>query len=424
MPNVFEILRSRGMLDAITDPALEQMADQPLKVYSGFDPTADRLHLGHLVAIMSLAWFQKCGHTPVAVVGGATGMVGDPSGKSKERVLLDEGTIQTNLAGITKNLEAVLDFDHSTAQPIIVNNYDWFKKFGFIEFLRDVGKHFRVGTMLSKESVKARLNSEEGISFTEFSYQLLQGYDFLHLFNENKVTLQMGGSDQWGNIVAGIDLIRRMEGAQAYGVTFPLLTRSDGKKFGKTEEGTIWLSPNRLSPYQFYQYLIAVPDADVMQLMRVLTFMSLEEIQKIELEMEQKEYVPNTAQKRLAEEVTRLVHGETGLQTALKVTCGVVPGGNTRLDAETLEAIAHDMPSATLSLDKVLNATILDLLVQVGLQSSKGEARRLVSNGGAYINNGQVDDGQRKVGEEDLIDGRLLLLAVGKKKKLLIRIGE
>lgn len=422
MQNIVDLLEKRGLLDAVTTETLREYVQEPRVVYCGFDPTSDSLHLGNMVAIMGLAWFQRLGHTPVAIIGGATGMIGDPSGKSHERQLLDEETIEKNLKGIKKNLEAVLDFNHPTCKPIILNNYDWMQKFSFIEFLRDVGKHFRIGSMLAKESVKARLESEEGMSFTEFSYQLLQAYDFLHLFNAYNVTIQVGGSDQWGNITAGKDLIRKLRGQSAHGLTFPLLTTSDGKKFGKSEKGAIWMSPEKLSYYEFYQYLVRVSDADVIRLMRMLTFMDIEEIEAIEKSMQQQDYVPNTAQKRLAEEVTRCVHGEEGLQTALRVTEAAKPGAETVLDREALEAIAADMPSCRLSLREVKDCPLLDVLVTVQMVKSKGEARRLIRGGGVSINNSKIDDENYSLTEQDLIDGQLLLLAIGKKNKVLVRI--
>lgn len=421
MTNVIQILEERGFIEALTSEELRTLADKPLKVYCGFDPTSDSLHVGNLVAIMGLAWFQKCGHTPYAIVGGATGMVGDPSGKSSERQLLDEATINKNLAGIRKNLETILKNDPN-AHLVMLNNYDWFKNFSFIEFLRDVGKYFRVGTMLAKESVKARLTSEEGMSFTEFSYQLLQGYDFLYLYEKHGVTVQIGGSDQWGNITAGTELIRKVTGRSTYGLTMPLLTRSDGQKFGKSEKGAIWLSPDKLSPYEFYQYFIRIADADVIKLMRMLTFMDLQEIRLYEQRMKEGDYVPNTAQKRLAEEVTRLVHGEEGVQIALKVTQGAAPGVSTELHADTLEALAADMPSFTLPLAEILQTKVVDLIVQLGLQPSKGEARRLVKNGGVYLNNEKILDENFQLSERSLIDSRLILLALGKKNKILIRV--
>lgn len=424
MANVIDVLKERGFIEMLSSEEIRQLTEQPMKVYCGFDPTADSLHLGNLVAIMGLAWFQRFGHTSVVIVGGATGMIGDPSGKSSERQLLDESIIQHNVRGIKKNLEAILDFNHPTAKPLILNNYDWFKEFSFISFLRDVGKLFRLGPMLAKDSVKTRLQSEEGMSFTEFSYQILQGYDFLHLFEKYDVAIQIGGSDQWGNITAGTDLIRKVLGKPAFGLTLPLLVKSDGQKFGKSEKGAVWLAPEKLSPYEFYQYLFRVADADVINLMRMLTFMDMAEIRRYEALMKEQDYAPNTAQKRLAEEVTRLVHGEEGLKKALRATEGAAPGSDTKLDAETLEGIAADMPSRTLLLNEILDKKIIDLLNDVGLQASKSEARRLLRNGGVYLNNEKIEDENLVLQSHHLISNRLMLLSAGKKNKLLIRVSE
>jgi len=422
MKNIIDILLERGLIESISHPELKERAEKPLTVYAGFDPTADSLHIGNLVGILALARFQKLGHTPVAVVGGATGMIGDPSGKSTERVLLDQATIEKNLLGIKKNLEAVLDFEHPTAKPIIVNNYDWFQNFGYIEFLRDVGKHFRLGVMLGKESVKNRLNSEEGISYTEFSYQLLQAYDFLHLNENFSVSLQLGGSDQWGNITAGIDLVRKISGKQVYGLTFPLLTRSDGKKFGKSEEGTIWLSKDKLPPYHFYQYLLRLPDADVIKLMKMLTFMEIAEINEIQENMSKSDYTPNSAQKRLAEEVTLLIHKKEGLEQALKLTESAAPGAKTSLDGKTLEALAQEMKSFSIQKQEVLGQPLINLLVTSGLQPSKAEARRLIANGGVYVNNEKVPGIEFSLQNEHFIDGKWILVAIGKKHKMVIKL--
>lgn len=421
MRNIIEVLEERGFIESLTSEELRALSQKPLKVYCGFDPSSDSLHLGNMVAIMGLAWFQKCGHTPVALVGGATGMIGDPSGKSAERQLLDSQTIDKNLAGIRENLERILNADAAN-KPLFVNNYDWFKNFSFIDFLRDVGKYFRVGTMLAKDSVRSRMESEEGMSFTEFCYQTLQGYDFYHLFTEQGVSIQLGGSDQWGNITAGIELIRKKKGGQAFGVTFPLLTRSDGQKFGKSEKGAIWLSSNKLSPYEFYQYLVRIPDEDVIKLMRLLTFMEMSEITEYATRMNAPDYVPNTAQKKLAAEVTKIVHGEAGLEIALKVTQAALPGSATILDAAILEDLAKDMPNFSLSKSEVVDASLLDLLVKVGLQSSKSEARKLIRNGGASMNNQRIESEAATVAEKDLIEGKMLLLSVGKKNKLLLKI--
>lgn len=422
MPNLIDLLEERGLIEAVTTDEIHDFVEKPRAVYCGFDPTSESLHLGNMVAMMGLAWFQRCGHTPVAIIGGATGMIGDPSGKNHERQLLDEAAIQRNLKGIQKNLETILDFNHPTCKPIILNNYDWFKKFSYLEFLRDVGKHFRVGPMLGKESVKARLESEEGMSYTEFSYQLLQAYDFLYLYDHHDVSIQVGGSDQWGNITAGKDLIRKLRGKSAHGITFPLLTTSEGKKFGKSEKGAIWLSSEMLSPYEFYQYLYRVSDADVIKLMRMLTFMEMDEIRAIEKQMQDPDYEANSAQRRLAEEITRSVHGEEGLQTALRVTEGAKPGSETALDGQMLESIAADMPSCDLVFEEVANQALIDVLVTAKMLKSKGEGRRLIRGGGVYVNNLKVQEENHIVSDQELIDGQYLLLAVGKKNKILVRV--
>ncbi len=422
MKDVIECLQKRGFIEAMTSEEIRLIAKNPLKVYIGFDPSADSLHLGNLMGIVALGWFQRFGHSPYVLLGGATGRIGDPSGKSIERPLLDSATVAYNVSCIQKHFEQILDFSNPSTRPVILNNDTWLSEIKLIDFLRDVGKHFRVGTMIGKEMVRSRLESEEGISFTEFCYQLLQGYDFLYLQREYGVVLQLGGSDQWGNITSGIDLIRKELAKPAYGITFPLLTRSDGRKFGKTEEGAIWLSPERVSPYQFYQYLFRMPDADVIKLMRLLTFMELDEIETYAQMMSRADYLPNTAQRRLAEEVTRLVHGEEGLQTALKVTEGAKPGSDTTLDPLVLQEIAKDMPHVSLKSKEVLGERFADLAVKTGLLTSKGEAVRLISNGGAYVNNEKIQDAQFSIKEEHLIGNRYLLLGSGKKKKILIEV--
>jgi tyrosyl-tRNA synthetase len=420
MNNVIDVLRERGFIDAETSPDLRQMTEKPIKVYCGFDPTADSLHLGNFVGIMGLAWFQRMGHTPVALVGGATGMIGDPSGKSAERQFLTADDIATNLQGIRKDLEAVLH--QGPTPPVFVNNLDWYKNFSIIDFLRDVGKFFRVGPMLAKDSVKKRLESEDGMSFTEFSYQVLQGYDFLHLYQEKQVVLQIGGSDQWGNITAGVEVVRKVLGKPVFGLTFPLLLKSDGQKFGKSEKGAVWLSPDKLSPYEFYQFLFRTSDADVVRCLKMLTFLPMDEIRKLEAQMNAADYIPNTLQKRLAEEVTRVVHGEIALQTALKVTLAAAPGLDTVLNADDLERISADMPSSQFAKAEVVGLSLIDLLVKAELLKSKSEARRMLENGGVYLNNEKMTDNTRLISPNDLLDGRLLLLAVGKKNKKIIRI--
>lgn len=410
--NIFDCLEERGFVDALTSDELRKIKT-PLSLYVGFDPTSDSLHLGNLMGIIALRWFEKFGHKPVVLLGGATGKIGDPSGKSVERPLLTEDVLQKNLAGIKKQFDRCLD------NATLLNNDDWLGKFNLIDFLREVGKHFRMGPMLGKESVRARIQSDEGMSFTEFSYQLFQGYDFYYLMKEHGVTLQVGGSDQWGNITAGIELTRKLGGKEIYGMTFPLLTRSDGKKFGKTEEGAIWLSPEKVSPYQFYQYLYRMPDADVVKLLKLLTFLELSEIAEIEKESKSQ---PNFAQKRLAEEVTRYVHGEEGLDIAKRVTLAIAPGSKAKLDLEVLEAVSKDMPGSKHSKSEVVGATFAEVASKSGLVQSKGDAGRLVKNGGAYLNNEKVSDHTLTIASAHLIGDRYLLLASGKKKKHLIEI--
>ncbi len=419
MTNVIDVLIKRGLIDQMTHSDLPEKANQPIKAYVGFDPTADSLHLGNLVGIMGLAWLQKFGHTPFAILGGATGLIGDPSGKSIERNLLDRKALTYNVERLMVFFEKILHFP-SGPRPVILNNDDWLGKLTLIDFLRDVGKHFRIGPMMAKEMVRIRLQSEEGMSFTEFSYQILQAYDFCYLHREYGVTLQMGGSDQWGNITAGIELNRKLGGETLYGLTFRLLTRSDGKKFGKSEEGAIWLSREKLSPYQFYQYLIRVADADVIQLLKMLTFLDLEEIREIEMGM----HVPNSAQQRLAEEVTRFVHGEEGLRAALKVTEGIAPGSEAKLSAAILQELIGDMPNMELPLSEVIGQKYVDIAVKVGLVPSKSEGAKLIKNGGAYLNNERVVDPAFEISPSHLIEDTFLLFSAGKKKRLLIRIAK
>lgn len=416
MKNVIQTLIDRGFIDSMTSAELLQHVQKPIKVYCGFDPTADSLHLGNLVGIIGLAWFQKFGHTSVAILGGATGLIGDPSGKSCERNLLDEKTLNFNVSRLDAFFQKILP------GAKILNNFSWFGSMSLIEFLRDVGKHFRVGPMLAKDSVKSRLNSEDGLSFTEFSYQTLQGYDFYYLNKHHDVTVQIGGSDQWGNITAGIDFNRKLGGNPVFGITFPLITRSDGKKFGKSEDGAIWLSSDRLSPYQLYQYLFKIPDVDVIRLLKMLTFLELSQIQEIEKQMVSVSYIPNTAQKILAEEVVRFVHGQEGVESALRATQGIAPGSSAALTAANLEALALDMDTSVLSKTEVIGVKFTDLLVKTTMSPSKGEATRLIKNGGAYLNNERLSEIGYVIKESDLIDGQFLVISAGKKNKVIVKV--
>ena len=409
---IIERLQQRGLIEQMTPGLAEHLAN-PAGVYLGIDPTADSLHLGNLVPIMALAWLRKAGHRVHFIVGGATGRIGDPSGRSIERPLLSEEELRHNVKSISHFLHSLPLF----VDAPVLDNMDWLGTFTLIDFLRDVGKQFRVSGMLAKDSVRTRLESEEGISFTEFTYQALQGYDFYHLHKTKSISLQVGGSDQWGNITAGIELNRKMGEAPIHGLAFPLLTRSDGKKFGKTAEGAVWLSAQRYSPYQLYQYLLTIPDADVGRMLRVFTFLEEAEIDALE---------PGAAQRRLGDEVVRFIHGDEALQGALQLSSGLAPGSETRLTGAALKALAQELKEldptliVVLSPDQVLERKYTDLLAHVGLASSRGEAVRLVQNGGGYLNNAVVSDAARRLSVEDIIDKTYLLLGAGKKKKKLI----
>ncbi len=410
--NLIDVLKKRGFVDAVAGEEVQEHLSVFRKIYIGFDPTADSLHLGNLVGIVALKWCEKFGHTPVVLLGGGTGKIGDPSGKDKERPLLKVAEIDANVQAIEKQLTQCLE------KPLVVNNDDWLSDFRLIDFLRDVGKHFRMGPMLAKDSVRTRLGSEEGMSLTEFSYQMLQGYDFYHLFKHHGVSVQMGGSDQWGNITAGIELTRKMCSEGIFGCTFPLLTRSDGKKFGKSEGGAIWLSAEKVSPYKFYQYLYNVPDADVGKLMRLLTFMELDEI----AEYEKGGGEPSRAQKRLAEEVTRFVHGDEGLEAARAVTQVAAPGSEAKLSVEAIEAIAADMPNVHFSRDEALDVKLVELIAKAGFLSSRSEVSRLIKGGGAYLNNQKLTDPAAVLQLSDLIGDRYCIFGAGKKRKILLVI--
>lgn len=419
MSNVLDFLEKRGFVDQITHAELKDALKKPLYLYYGIDPTADSLHLGNLVGLVQLMHFARFGHRPVILLGGATGLIGDPSGKDKERPLLTPEQVQNNVLKIKKIIDRFLPSDDPSVAPIFVNNMDWYEKMNVIEYLRVVGKQFRVGAMMGKESVRARLNSDEGMSYTEFSYQLLQGYDFYYLFKEHKVMLQIGGSDQYGNITAGTDVVRRMGEGPVFGYTYPLLTRSDGKKFGKSEKGAIWIDREHLSPYEFYQYLVRTPDADVTLFMRALTLMESEEIDALEKSMSSSSYEVNSAQKKFAEEVTRLVHGEEGLQEALKTTAAATPG-KLSFDEENLGQVKDSMPSVELAKGDVLGQNYIDVAVASGLLKSKGEARRLLQNGGAYINGEKVSSVDTLIESSHVLKDEFVVLSAGKKKSLLI----
>jgi len=425
MHDLFEELRWRGMIHQTTDDARlpAWLMETPRTVYVGFDPTADSLHVGHLVALMVLRRFQKAGHRPIALVGGATGMIGDPSGKSEERNLLSLDVLQGNVAKIERQLRRFLDFDRATNPALLVNNYDWMGKVGYLEFLRDVGKHFPVNVMLAKDSVRARLErSDAGLSYTEFSYMLLQAYDFVYLHERYGCEIQAGGSDQWGNITAGIDLARRLGRGQLYGITCPLLTKSDGTKMGKTESGALWLSAERTSPYQFYQYWIRLADADVGKCLRLFTDLDREEIDSLESRHAQ-DPGRREAQRRLADDLTRLVHGEEGLAVAQRAT-EVFFGAEIQdlSDAELCDIFA-DVPSKELPRDRLSGEglPVVDALVECGLVKTKSEARRAITQGGAYVNNRRVGSVDARLGPDSLASESVLVLRRGKKDYALLR---
>jgi len=430
MPLVAD-LESRGLLFQVSDPRLDaRLADAmsagPVAAYAGFDPTADSLHVGHFLGILGLIYAQRNGIRPIAIVGGATGMVGDPSGKSVERQLLTKETVAANVEGQRALLWRFLDFNHPTAPALIVNNLDWFGSMSAIDFLRDVGRHFRLGTMLAKESVKLRMQgSDEGMSYTEFSYQLLQGYDFYRLYKDHRCLLQMGGSDQWGNITAGIDVIRKLEGesGNAFGLTWPLMTTASGQKFGKSEGNAIWLTADRTSVFDFYQFWLRSEDADVGRYLRLFTFLPLAQIDQL---MTQHAAAPEQrlAQKQLAQEMTRLVHGPAATDQAIAASQTMYGSALQQLDAAAVEALANQgVPTITLSSARIsAGLPLLDATVESGLAKSKGEARRLVMQGGLYLNNQPCDDPLLVLTSQHLVAGSAIVLRSGKKNYRLLRI--
>ena len=418
MKNVLTFLKDRNFIDQTTHEEMEEVLNTPQKIYVGFDMTADSLHLGNMVGLILLRWFQKFGHTPVILLGGGTTKIGDPSGKSKERPLLDAAAAKVNFAKIQAQVGRF--FGNDGPAPVIVNNDEWLNDFPVIDFMRDVGKHFRIGAMLGKESVKQRINSEEGMSFTEFCYSLLQAYDFFHLSQSEGIRFQGGGSDQWGNITAGTDLTRKKSGKAVFGLTFPLLTRSDGRKFGKSESGAIWLDKEKTSAFALYQYLYQLADSDVGKMLRMLTFVSTEEIVAFEKEVKEGRVKPNQGQTWLAEEVTKFVHGDEGLAMAKQATKGAAFGQE--IDVESLRAASGSMPTVAMRKNDVVGKRFTELALLVELVLSKSEAHRLVKNGGAYLNNEKISDPMKIIEQSDLIEGEFLLLGSGKKKKSLIKI--
>lgn len=420
MTNLVEELRWRCMIQDMMPGTEEQLQKEMTAGYIGFDPTADSLHIGSLVPILVLVHMQRAGHKPIALVGGATGMVGDPTGKSEERVLLSEETLQHNLEGVKKQLEKFLDFNPERPNAAeIVNNYDWFKNFSFLNFIRDVGKHITVNYMMAKDSVKRRLESETGMSFTEFTYQLVQGYDFYYLYTQKNCKLQMGGSDQWGNIVTGTELIRRKAGGEAFAFTCPLITKADGGKFGKTEKGNIWLDPNRTSPYQFYQFWLNTADADAEKYIKIFTFLSKEEIENLITAHQQAPHL-RTLQKRLANEVTCFIHGEKEYEFAVKAS-EILFGNATAdvlqsLNEKQLLQVMEGVPQVDISLSRLNEGIdIVSFLAETKIFLSKGEARKMVQSGGVSLNKEKVEGIDSIVTVQKLINGKYILVQKGKK---------
>lgn len=426
MKNFVEELRWRGMLHDIMPGTEDLLKKGMVKGYIGFDPTADSLGVGNLVQIMTLLHFQQAGHKPVALVGGATGMVGDPSGKSQERNLLNEDTLQYNLSCQRTQLEKFLDFNCGERSAEIVNNYDWFKNFSFLDFIRDVGKHISINYMMSKDSVQKRL--ETGMSFTEFSYQLVQGYDFYYLWKHHGINLQMGGSDQWGNIVTGTELIRRKDGGEAFALTTPLIKKADGTKFGKTEGGNVWLDPKRTSPYQFYQFWLNASDEDSANFIRIFTLKTREEVEAIEAE-HQKAPHQRLLQKELAKDITIRVHSEKDYLAAVEASELLFGKGTTdglkKLSESDLLEIFNGVPKVTVPLSELSKGiNVIELLAdRTQIFPSRGEARKMLQGGGVLINKNKVDDAERLITAEDVLRGKYILAQKGKKNYYLI-IGD
>lgn len=424
--NLIEELRWRGLIQDIMPGTEEQLNKEMTSGYIGFDPTADSLHIGSLVPILLLVHLQKAGHKPFALVGGATGMVGDPSGKSEERNLLSEDVLQHNLNGVKKQLERFLDFDSNKPNAaVMVNNYDWFKDFSFLNFIRDVGKHITVNYMMAKDSVRKRIEGETGMSFTEFTYQLVQGYDFYWLYQNKHCKLQMGGSDQWGNIVTGTELIRRKAGGEAFAFTCPLVTKADGGKFGKTEKGNVWLDANKTSPYQFYQFWLNASDEDAKKWIKIFTLIPKEEVDAL---LAAHEAAPHTRvlQKRLAQELTIFVHSQEDYDFAVKASDILFSNDTAEilqsLNEEQLLQVLEGVPTVEVSKQQIAEGyEIVSFLADTQIFPSKGEARKMLQGGGISINKLKVETGKLKVEGTDLLQDKYILVQKGKKNYYLVK---
>ena len=429
--NFIEELRWRGLIHEVTPGAEDYLNEHKIAGYLGVDPTSDSMHIGNLLPVMMLVHFQRAGHTPIALVGGATGMVGDPSGKDKERQLMTIEQVRENAEGIRKQLEHFLDFDAKDNAAIMVNNYDWFKEINFLDFLRDVGKHITISYMMSKESVKKRMNSDVGISYTEFAYQLLQGYDYYHLYQNHGARIQVGGSDQWGNITTGTELIRRMSDSdeKAYAVVCPLLTREDGSKFGKTADGqSVWLDPDKTSPYEFYQYWLNASDQDAQKYVKIFTLMDQEEVKRL-ISEHQQEPGRRSLQKAIAEDITKRVHGEAGLKNALMLTdflFGKIKSreGLQAFDPKQWRELARSAHQKTIAKDQLsVGMGILDLMTEAGITQSKGEARRSIEKDKSVkVNLESVVASDHVITMSDTFHNQFLLIQRGKKNKYIIEL--
>ena len=424
MENLIAELQWRGLIQDIIPGTEEQLCKESTSAYVGFDPTADSLHIGSLIPIIILMHLQKTGHQPIALVGGATGMIGDPTGKSQERNLLSKEVLEKNILGIREQLSKFIDFDQSKSNAAtMVNNFDWFKELSFIDFIRDAGKHITINYMMAKESVKKRLESENGMSFTEFCYQLMQGFDFYHLFNNYNCKLQFGGSDQWGNIITGTELIRKKTGGEAFAFTCPLLKKADGNKFGKSEKGNIWLDPSKTSPYQFYQFWLNTADADAANFLKIFTFLPKDEIEELVKEHSGKEHL-RILQKKLAEEVTSLVHSVKDYEFAVKAssvlfnndTAGILKG----LNEDQLLQVLEGVPMIDIRKEVLLEIDLITILAEAKIFQSKGEARKMIAGGGLLINKEKVPGEISVISTDQLLNGKYLLIQKGKKNYYLI----
>lgn len=424
--DILQELDNRGLLNQVTDRdgLKKHLAENQVTLYCGFDPTADSLHIGHLLPITMLKRFQQAGHRPIALIGGGTGMIGDPSGRTTERTLNEEKTVHGYAESLRNQLERLLNFEEGENAAIARNNYDWLSRLTIIDFLRDAGKHFTVNYMLAKDSVSSRI--EQGISYTEFSYMLLQSYDFAQLYKEENCTLQIGGSDQWGNITAGLEFIRRSrehedEDVKAFGLTVPLITKADGTKFGKTAGGAVWLDAEKTSPYEFYQFWYNTDDRDVIKFLKYFTFLSLNEIATLEKEVETAPE-KREAQKTLAEEMTKFVHGEEALQQAINISKALFTGDIKELTASEMKQAFKDVPSYTLQSEEPIG--LVDLLVESKISSSKRQAREDINNGAIYINGERTKDLKKKITRDDAIEKQFIVIRRGKKRYFLINWNE